>query len=81
MFFLSFLGVELSVATSTRLKTALYSFTSPGGPLYPTRPVRHAAWETLDYLFPVGLLSSDYITSPLRPVQIPSNQIVYEVKF
>lgn len=48
-----FEGVELRATTSTRLKTALYSFTAPGGPMYPTRPVRHAAWETLDVLFPV----------------------------
>ncbi|XP_024519446.1 uncharacterized protein LOC9651495 [Selaginella moellendorffii] len=47
-------GKELRVTTSTRLKTALFSFTSPGGPMYPTRPVRHAAWDTLDCLFPVG---------------------------
>ncbi|BFI25562.1 hypothetical protein MPTK2_1g22170 [Marchantia polymorpha subsp. ruderalis] len=59
-------GVELSVATSTRLKTALYSFTSPGGPLYPTRPVRHAAWETLDYLFPIGRKSRHLISLGFR---------------
>ncbi|XP_020214532.1 uncharacterized protein LOC109798611 [Cajanus cajan] len=47
-------GMELRMTTSTRLKTCLYSFTSPGGPLYPTRAVRHAAWEALDLLFPVG---------------------------
>eukprot|EP00249_Psilotum_nudum_P006891 c20139_g1_i2 orf=139-1155(+) len=47
-------GVELHVTTSTRLKSALYSFTSPGGPMYPTRPIRHAAWDTLDCLYPVG---------------------------
>ncbi|XP_050899269.1 uncharacterized protein LOC127106030 isoform X12 [Lathyrus oleraceus] len=47
-------GVELRMTTSTRLKTCLYSFTSPGGPMYPTRAVRHAAWEALDFLFPVG---------------------------
>ncbi|KAL1545157.1 hypothetical protein AAHA92_21912 [Salvia divinorum] len=47
-------GVELRVATSTKLKTCLYSFTSPGGPMYPTRAVRHAAWDALDFLFPVG---------------------------
>jgi hypothetical protein len=47
-------GMELRATTSTRLKTALYSFTAPGGPMYPTRPVRHAAWETLDVLFPIG---------------------------
>ncbi|AES88854.1 hypothetical protein MtrunA17_Chr4g0031101 [Medicago truncatula] len=47
-------GMELRMTTSTRLKTCLYSFTSPGGPMYPTRAVRHAAWESLDFLFPVG---------------------------
>ncbi|XVE79622.1 hypothetical protein DITRI_Ditri14bG0072800 [Diplodiscus trichospermus] len=47
-------GLELRMATSTRLKTCLYSFTSPGGPMYPTRAVRHAAWDALDLLFPVG---------------------------
>ncbi|XP_068337461.1 uncharacterized protein [Pyrus communis] len=47
-------GMELRMATSTRLKACLYSFTSPGGPMYPTRAVRHAAWDALDLLFPVG---------------------------
>lgn len=47
-------GMELRMATSTRLKTCLYSFTSPGGPMYPTRAVRHEAWDALDFLFPVG---------------------------
>ncbi|GMJ08970.1 hypothetical protein like AT5G59960 [Hibiscus trionum] len=47
-------GMELRMATSTRLKTCLYSFTSPGGPMYPTRAVRHAARDALDFLFPVG---------------------------
>lgn len=42
------------MTTSTRLKACLYSFTSPGGPMYPTRIVRHAAWEALDLLFPVS---------------------------
>lgn len=42
------------MATSTRLKACLYSFTSPGGPMYPTRAVRHAAWDALDLLFPVS---------------------------
>jgi len=47
-------GLELRLSTSTRLKACLYSFTSPGGPTYPTRAVRHAARNTLDLLFPVG---------------------------
>lgn len=47
-------GMELRTGTSTRLRTCLYSFTTPGGPMYPTRAVRHAAWDALDFLFPVG---------------------------
>ncbi|XP_006363383.2 uncharacterized protein [Solanum tuberosum] len=47
-------GLELRMATSTRLRTCLYSFTSPGAPMYPTRAVRHAAWDALDLLYPVG---------------------------
>ncbi|VFQ91417.1 unnamed protein product [Cuscuta campestris] len=47
-------GVELRMTTSTRLRTCLYSFTSPGAPMYPTRAVRHAARDVLDFLFPVG---------------------------
>ncbi|XP_020523955.1 uncharacterized protein LOC18435955 isoform X2 [Amborella trichopoda] len=47
-------GLELRLTTSTRMKACLYSFTSPGAPMYPTRAVRHAAWEALDLLFPVG---------------------------
>uniref|UniRef100_A0A1D1Z9V9 V-type ATP synthase beta chain 1 n=1 Tax=Anthurium amnicola TaxID=1678845 RepID=A0A1D1Z9V9_9ARAE len=47
-------GLELRMTTSTRLKACLYSFTSPGGPMYPTRAVRHAAWDSLNLLFPVG---------------------------
>lgn len=53
---LIFAGMELRMTTSTRLKTCLYSFTSPGGPMYPTRAVRHAAWDALDLLFPVSYI-------------------------
>lgn len=49
--------MELRMTTSTRLKSCLYSFTSPGGPMYPTRAVRHAAWDALDFLFPVSTVS------------------------
>lgn len=48
-------GLQLRMTTSTRLKTCLYSFTSPGAPMYPTRAVRHAAWDALNLLFPVGM--------------------------
>ncbi|KVH94609.1 hypothetical protein Ccrd_003321 [Cynara cardunculus var. scolymus] len=52
-------GLELRMTTSTRLKSCLYSFTSPGGPMYPTRAVRHAAWDALDFLFPVSNLCGE----------------------
>ncbi|KAM0970566.1 hypothetical protein ACFX15_018016 [Malus domestica] len=50
------------MATSTRLKACLYSFTSPGGPMYPTRAVHHAAWDELDLPFPVGRYSQHLIS-------------------
>ncbi|GMI74350.1 hypothetical protein like AT5G59960 [Hibiscus trionum] len=59
-------GMELRIATSTRLKTCLYSFTSPGGPMYPTRAVRHAAWDALDLLFPVGRYPRHLISLSFR---------------
>lgn len=43
------------MTTGTRLKTRLYSFTSPGGTMYATRSVRRAAWDTLNVLFPVSI--------------------------
>jgi len=59
-------GMELRMTSSTRLKACLYSFTSPGGPMYPTRVVRHAAWEALDFLFPVGRYPRHLISSFFR---------------
>ncbi|KAL5570836.1 hypothetical protein UlMin_020433 [Ulmus minor] len=47
-------GMELRMTTSTRLKSCLYSFTSPSGPMYHTRAICHAAWDVLDTIFPVG---------------------------
>lgn len=57
------------MTTSTRLKACLYSFTSPGGPMYPTRIVRHAAWEALDFLFPVSY--------SLMPLSTQMNQQIF----
>lgn len=62
------LGLELRMTTSTRLKTCLYSFTSPGGPMYPTRAVRHAAWDALDFLFPVSNLSQVHYDLPYNQI-------------
>ncbi|GAQ79483.1 hypothetical protein KFL_000310330 [Klebsormidium nitens] len=47
-------GLPLRTTSQIRLQSALYSMTSPGGPLYPPRSVRHASTKTLDTLFPVG---------------------------
>ncbi|KMZ73080.1 hypothetical protein ZOSMA_154G00220 [Zostera marina] len=55
-------GLELRMTTNTRLKACLYSFTSPGGPMYPTRIVRHAAWDALDLLFPIGRYPRHFIS-------------------
>ncbi|CAH8280290.1 unnamed protein product [Arabidopsis lyrata] len=62
-------GMELRMTTSTRLKACLYSFTSPGGPMYPTRAVRHAAWDALDSLFPT---SSKSFRQPHKNLEAPA---------
>jgi hypothetical protein len=48
-------GLTLTDTTQVKLQTLLYDYTSPGGPSYPPRSVRHAATESLDALFPVPL--------------------------
>lgn len=67
-------AVHLDVYSSNRLQVCLASFTSPGGPLYPTRPVRHAAMYALDTLFPGGRLARrlvSYLFRLLHPMQWP----------
>lgn len=75
--------MELRMTTSTRLKTCLYSFTSPGGPMYPTRAVRHAAWESLDLLFPVSIFIWVLVFKPnYNKLQgLPRNNISCRNKF
>ena len=46
-------GALLDVHTANRLQGALSALATPGGPLYPTRRVRHAAQQAMDALFPV----------------------------
>ena len=46
-------GLPLSASTASRLQAALYKYITPGGPLYPTRRVRHTARQVMDELFPV----------------------------
>eukprot|EP00878_Enallax_costatus_P027555 GHUV01029683.1.p1 GENE.GHUV01029683.1~~GHUV01029683.1.p1 ORF type:complete len:276 (+),score=63.20 GHUV01029683.1:807-1634(+) len=45
---------SLKAITRLRLQSELYSLTSPGGPYYAPRSVRHASLEVLDALFPMG---------------------------
>lgn len=40
--------------SKARLQSTIHSLTSPGGPRYPPRSVRHAAIHTLDVLYPQG---------------------------
>jgi len=56
-----FQGLTLRDTTQVKLQTLLYDYTSPGGPLYPPRSVRHAATESLDALFPRGKVPRRYI--------------------
>eukprot|EP00026_Physarum_polycephalum_P002694 Phypoly_transcript_02702.p1 GENE.Phypoly_transcript_02702~~Phypoly_transcript_02702.p1 ORF type:complete len:693 (+),score=81.12 Phypoly_transcript_02702:95-2080(+) len=56
-----FRGLTLTDTTQVKLQTLLYDYTSPGGPSYPPRSVRHAATESLDALFPTGRLPRRYI--------------------
>eukprot|EP00741_Cyanophora_paradoxa_P007565 tig00001155_g7317.t1 len=52
--FLELKGIDRSLATDIKLQMALYSFTMPGGPMYPTRDVRHCAAAVMDALYPDG---------------------------
>lgn len=48
---------ELETVTRLRLQAELYSLTSPGGPRYASRDIRHASLQALDTLFPAGATS------------------------
>eukprot|EP00899_Mesostigma_viride_P001010 jgi/Mesvir1/1090/Mv17602-RA.1 len=56
-------GLPLGTTCRLRLQHGLYSFTVPGGPLYPPRSVRRAAKATLDCLYPLGSWSRTFIGS------------------
>ena len=49
--------------TANLLHSALHKLATPGGPVYPSRRVRHAAQATIDELFPAGRI-------PRRLVQL-----------
>ncbi len=46
---------SLSGASAARLRACLHAFTSPGGPLFPTKRVRAVSRRTLDAVFPSGV--------------------------
>ena len=45
----------LTPPSAARLRTCLHAFTSPGGPLFPTKRVRAVSRRTLDTIFPTGV--------------------------
>lgn len=45
---------HMGKVSKARLQSTIHSLTSPGGPRYPPRSVRHAAIHTLDVLYPQG---------------------------
>jgi hypothetical protein len=46
--------LPLDVHSANRLQAVLSTCATPGGPLYPTRRVRHAAQAAMDMIFPVS---------------------------
>eukprot|EP00271_Cylindrocystis_brebissonii_P008774 TRINITY_DN23266_c0_g1_i1.p1 TRINITY_DN23266_c0_g1~~TRINITY_DN23266_c0_g1_i1.p1 ORF type:complete len:391 (+),score=72.59 TRINITY_DN23266_c0_g1_i1:184-1356(+) len=62
-------GLELRTTTSIRLQVVLYSMASPGGPLFPTRSVRHKAKAALDHVFPDGRRFRNVINLLFRLLQ------------
>ncbi|GJP48008.1 hypothetical protein CLOM_g7249 [Closterium sp. NIES-68] len=72
-------GLDLRSATAIRLQVALHSMAVPGGPLFPTRPVRRAARSALDTLYPVGRMFRHIISFSFRilhPLYWPTSLIV-----
>ncbi|CAI5473429.1 unnamed protein product [Closterium sp. Yama58-4] len=71
-------GLDLRSATAIRLQVALHSMAVPGGPLFPTRPVRRAARSALDTLYPVGRMFRHMISFSFRilhPLYWPTSLI------
>ncbi|CAI5980016.1 unnamed protein product [Closterium sp. NIES-64] len=74
-------GLDLRSATAIRLQVALHSMAVPGGPLFPTRPVRQAARSALDTLYPVGRMFRHMISFSFRilhPLYWPTSLIPQE---
>lgn len=78
----AFRGWRLERRTSIKLQDMLYAFSSPGGPIFPTRPVRQAARATMDVLYPAGRRTRAtvrFIFRLLHPYYWPSS-VGYWVK-
>eukprot|EP00951_Prasinocladus_malaysianus_P003672 scaffold25986_cov53-Prasinocladus_malaysianus.AAC.1 len=57
---------NLEDVTRIKLQGELYMLTNPGGPRYPPAPVRKAAADTLDILFPHGALMRRTVNAVFR---------------
>eukprot|EP00898_Chlorokybus_atmophyticus_P006510 jgi/Chlat1/6860/Chrsp51S06569 len=62
----AFKGMRFRTTTSLRLQAALYGLSTPGGPLYPPRSVRHAARFSLNALYPAGRRSRQLVSMVFR---------------
>jgi len=56
-----FKALHITKNTDVQMQACLYAFTSRGGPLYPTRPVRKCARMVLTDLYPKGQLSRQVV--------------------
>ncbi len=68
--------LRLDPHSAARLYISLHSFSTPGGPLYPPRPVRHAALSALDSIYCQGRVSRRLVfvlCRALHPSRWPSS--------
>ena len=66
------------------LSRELYAFQHPGGPLYPTRKVRHAAYEAMDRIFPRGARVRrciNFVFRLLHPFSFSSSDVFHLIKW
>jgi len=72
--------IPLDLHSRNRLQAALSAFATPGGPLFPTRRVRHAAQATQDALFPAGRITRRLVHICFRllhPMTWPLNFVLW----
>eukprot|EP00761_Pharyngomonas_kirbyi_P014019 gb/GECH01014049.1/.p1 GENE.gb/GECH01014049.1/~~gb/GECH01014049.1/.p1 ORF type:complete len:400 (+),score=32.26 gb/GECH01014049.1/:1-1200(+) len=76
-------ALDVSPKYQSRLQSALYEFSTPGGPRYPSRPVRHKAAAVLDSLFPGGAFARRIINAGFRLVHTyswPSSIVLFSAR-